>query len=102
MGNYSNSVFAVSQATVAKYMARDRKLRSQTWRTFLSNHVKQLVPTDFFVVATVTFRVLTSNSSLHRDVSQIEGCFPPAAGNSLFPQSWRNSSIVPGSFLHVE
>ena len=72
MGNYSNSVFAVSQATVAKYMARHRKLRSQTWRTFLSNHVKQLVPTDFFVVATVTFRVLTSNSSLHRDISQIE------------------------------
>ena len=29
----------VSQATVAKYMARQRKPPSQTWRTFLNNHV---------------------------------------------------------------
>jgi transposase InsO family protein len=48
----------VSQATVAKYMARQRKPPSQTWRTFLENHVKQLLSTDFFVVPTVTFRVL--------------------------------------------
>ena len=48
----------VSQATVAKYMVRQRKPPSQTWRTFLNNHAKQLVSTDFFVVPTVTFRVL--------------------------------------------
>ncbi len=48
----------VSQATVAKYMVRQRKSPSQTWRTFLNNHAKQLVSTDFFVVPTVTFRVL--------------------------------------------
>lgn len=39
-------------------MAHQRKPPSQTWRTFLSNHLKQLVSTDFFVVPTVTFRVL--------------------------------------------
>ncbi len=33
----------ISQATVAKYMARKRKPPSQTWRTFLENHVKELV-----------------------------------------------------------
>ena len=48
----------VSQATVGKYMARQRKPPSQTWRAFLSNHVQQLVSTDFFVVPTVTFRLL--------------------------------------------
>ncbi len=48
----------VSQATVAKYMARPQKPPSQTWRTFLNNHAKQLVSTDFFVVPTVSFRVL--------------------------------------------
>ncbi len=48
----------VSQATVAKYMARQRRPPSQTWRTFLENHVQQLVATDFFVVPTVTFRLL--------------------------------------------
>jgi transposase InsO family protein len=48
----------VSQATVAKYMVKHRKPPSQTWRTFLENHVNQLVSVDFFVVPTVTFRIL--------------------------------------------
>ncbi len=48
----------VSQATVAKYMARQHKPPSQTWRTFLRNHVEQLVSTDFFVVPTASFRGL--------------------------------------------
>ncbi len=48
----------VSQATVAKYMARQRRPPSQTWRSFLSNHVKDLVSADFFVVPTISFRVL--------------------------------------------
>lgn len=48
----------MSQATVAKYMVRHRKPQSQTWRTFLENHVKQLVSVDFFVVPTVSFRIL--------------------------------------------
>jgi hypothetical protein len=48
----------VSQATVAKYMVKHRMPPSQTWRTFLENHVKQLVSVDFFVVPTVSFRIL--------------------------------------------
>src|SRR5713226_5100105 len=48
----------LSQATVAKYMVRRRKPPSQAWRTFLENHVKQLVSTDFLVVSTVSFRLL--------------------------------------------
>ncbi len=48
----------MSQATVAKYMARPQRPPSQTWRAFVNNHVQQLVLTDFFVVSTVTFRVL--------------------------------------------
>ena len=48
----------VSQATVAKYMVRQRKPPSQTWRTFLNTHARQLVSTDFFVVPTVSFRIL--------------------------------------------
>ena len=48
----------VSQATVAKYMAPGRKPPSQTRRTFLNNHAKQLVSTDFFVVPTGSFRIL--------------------------------------------
>jgi len=43
---------------VAKYTVRHLKPPSQTWRTFLTNHVKDLVSVDFFTVPTVTFRVL--------------------------------------------
>ena len=48
----------VSQTTVAKYMIRHRKPPSQTWRTFLDNHVKELVSIDFLTVPTATFRIL--------------------------------------------
>ncbi len=48
----------VSQTTVAKYLVRERKPPSQTWRTFLENHAKEIIATDFFTVPTATFRVL--------------------------------------------
>jgi len=48
----------VAKSTVEKYMVRARKPPSQTWRTFLKNHVNGLVSIDFFVVPTVRFRVL--------------------------------------------
>lgn len=47
----------ISQPTVAKYMVRHRKPPSQTWRTFLTNHVHEMVAVDFFTVPTATFRV---------------------------------------------
>ena len=50
--------FEVSQRTVARLMPRRPKPPSQTWRTFLQNHVLDLVSVDFFVVPTATFRVL--------------------------------------------
>jgi hypothetical protein len=48
----------VCQATVAKYMGRPRRPPSQTWRTFLANHIGQVVAADFFVVPTATCRLL--------------------------------------------
>ena len=48
----------VSQSTVAKYMGLRRPSPSQTWRTFLANHIGQVVAVDFFVVPTVTYRLL--------------------------------------------
>ena len=48
----------ISETSVAKYMARRRKPPSQTWRTFLDNHVKSLVSVDFFTVPTIRSHVL--------------------------------------------
>ena len=48
----------VAKATVEKYMLRSRKPPSPTWRAFLENHIQDLVSIDFFVVPTVTFKVL--------------------------------------------
>ena len=48
----------VSQASVAKYMVRRHRPPSQTWRTFLTNHLHQIAAADFFVVPTATCRSL--------------------------------------------
>jgi transposase InsO family protein len=58
MGRLLKLGIQVSQATVAKYMVQHRKPPSQTWRSFLMNHMQTLVSADFFVVPTITFRVL--------------------------------------------
>jgi transposase InsO family protein len=48
----------VTELTVAKYMVRRQKPPSQTWRTFLDNHVRNMVSVDFFTVPTVRFQIL--------------------------------------------
>jgi hypothetical protein len=60
----------ISRATVSKYMARHRKPPSQTWRTFLDNHVTDLVSIDFFTVPTATFRILYVFIVLNHDRRQ--------------------------------
>ncbi len=48
----------IGETTVAKYLVRPRRPPSQTWKTFLKNHIEDLASTDFFVVPTITFRLL--------------------------------------------
>ena len=50
--------YVVAASTIDKYRIRYRKPPSQTWRTFLNNHVGEIVAVDFFTVPTATFRVL--------------------------------------------
>jgi len=61
----------VAKQTVAKYMVRTRKPPSQTWRTFLDNHVPDIAACDFFTVPTVTFRVLYVFIVLRHDRRQV-------------------------------
>jgi transposase InsO family protein len=48
----------VSERTVSRLLRRPRRPPSQTWRTFLTNHVAALTSIDFFTVPTLTGRVL--------------------------------------------
>jgi transposase InsO family protein len=59
--------YDVSETTVDKYMIRHRKPPSQTWRTFLDNHLKDIVAVDFFTVPSATFRILFVFLALRHD-----------------------------------
>jgi hypothetical protein len=48
----------VGETSVGQYMVRGRTPPSQTWRTFLDNHLKTLVSVDFFVVPTIRFQIV--------------------------------------------
>ena len=48
----------VAERTVSRLLPKRRTPPSQTWRTFLTNHVRDLVSIDFFIVPTVRLRVL--------------------------------------------
>jgi len=48
----------IGETSVSKYLMRRHNPPSQTWRTFLDNHVKSMVSVDFFTVPTIRFQVL--------------------------------------------
>ena len=50
--------FNIGETSVSKYMVRRRRPPSQTWRTFLTNHVGSMVSVDFFTVPTIRFQIL--------------------------------------------
>jgi transposase InsO family protein len=63
----------VCEDTVLKYMVRDPKPPSQSWRTFLDNHAADIAACDFFTVPTATFRVLYVIVILAHDRRRIVG-----------------------------
>ena len=50
--------YKVAELTVAKYMHWTSPRPSPTWRAFLAVHARELVAIDFFVVPTLSFRLL--------------------------------------------
>jgi len=63
--------YSVAERTVAKYMRRTPKPPSQTWTTFLNNHLLDLAAIDFFTVPTATFRVLYCFVVLRHDPRRV-------------------------------
>jgi putative transposase len=52
---------SISPRTVRRYMPKNPKrpiAPSQSWTTFVHNHAKAIIASDFFVVATATFRLV--------------------------------------------
>ena len=83
----------ISQATVSKYLVRRRTPPSQTWRTFLANHVGSLVSVDFFTVPTVRSRSCSSLWSWRTtgDVSSTSTSPTPRPPSGRPSNSWRRS-----------
>ncbi len=48
----------IGETSVSKHMVHRRKPPSQTWRTFLANHLTSLVSVDLFTVPTIRFQIL--------------------------------------------
>ncbi len=84
----------VAERTVSRLLPKRGTPPSQTWRTFLTNHVRDLVSIDFFTVPTARLRVLfvlvvlahhrrrvvhfnvTEHPSAHWTAQQIVDAFP--------------------------
>jgi transposase InsO family protein len=85
----------ISERSVSRFLpSKPRKPPSQTWRTFLDNHLGSMASIDFLTVPTATFRVLyvflvlshdrrrvvhwnvTSHPGAHRTAQQIIEAFP--------------------------
>ena len=93
----------VSERTVSRLMPKRRTPPSQTWRTFLDNHVRDFVSLDFFTVPTVGLRVLfvlvvlvhhrrrvvhfnvTEHPTAHWTAQQIVNAFPDDSAPLLSP-----------------
>jgi hypothetical protein len=58
--------YDVSELTVAKYMRPPRPSPSRTWRAFLDAHLREIVAIDFFVVLTLTFRLLETPGAVQQ------------------------------------
>jgi hypothetical protein len=58
MENFLKLGIEIAERTVSRLIPKRRAPPSQTWRTFLTNHVRDLVSIDFFTVPTAQLRVL--------------------------------------------
>jgi hypothetical protein len=87
----------VAERTVSRLLSKRRSPPSQTWRTFLTNHVRDLVSVDFFTVPTARLRVLFVFVVLAHDrrriLTSMSPSIPPRPGRPS--RSWTRSRTTP-------
>ena len=78
------------ETTIAKYMVRRPVPPTQTWQTFIRNHMSEIAAIDFFTVHTVTFRTLYVFLILSLDRRRIIHCNVTASPNS----DWTSLQLI--------
>jgi len=112
----------IAETSVSKYMIRFRKDPSPSWRAFLSNHMMVAAACDFFVVPTLTLKMLycfvvlshdrrrilhinvTTNSTARWTAHQIQQAFPGTAiptylhrdGDGIYGEVFREAVTAMG------
>ncbi len=98
-GELAKLGFAVSEATVSRYMPR-RPAKAdvvQRWLSFLRNHKECIAAMDFFTVPTASSRVLYCWFVIHherRRILHFNATFNPSAGARL-PRPQADRSLEP-------
>jgi hypothetical protein len=87
---------AVSERTVSRILRSLPRPPSQTWKTFLHNHMGQTVSMDFFTVPTITLRVLFVFFVLDHRRRQVLHFAAPTIPRQIGPRSrlWRRLPIA--------
>jgi transposase InsO family protein len=106
----------ISERTVSRLMPKRRTPPSQTWRTFLDNHIRDLASLDFFTVPTARLRVLfvlvvlvhhrrrvvhfnvTEHPTAHWTAQQIVDAFPNDSAPAYLLRD--RDSVYGGAFRH--
>ena len=76
-------------------MARGARGRSQTWKTFLRNHVAGIAAMDFVIVPTVGFKLLFVLVILRHHRRRLISISVTAIGND----TWSRMPADPKSFI---
>jgi len=77
----------VAKSTVEKYRVKHPKSPSPTWKSFLANHITDLVAIDFFVVPPSTLKSCTFLSCLRTDDAR---CFASMSPTTRQPNGPHN------------
>ena len=77
----------ISERTVSRLLRKLPRQPSQTWKTFLHNHLGQMVSIDFFTVPTITMKVLFVLEHRRREVLHFNVTEHPSA-------AWTSQQIV--------
>jgi hypothetical protein len=84
----------VQERTVSRVMRRQRKAPSQTWRTFLENHVKELASLDFWREASSVLAAISEATDLVSRVSDSAPLTSPTTGRRF--DAWQAWALARG------